>query len=110
VAQFETGGGGLLELARLDAGAPPPAEPTGRRQVNVAAVFLTTNLNQAIENALLAGGRKLETLPLPTAMVTYVADPEGNVIGFRQNAPEPDLLVEQDAVEPPSGNGRHPAP
>jgi catechol-2,3-dioxygenase len=101
VVQLDAGGGGVLEIGRLAQEATPAPETTTRFTASVAGVFITNRLPEAIASALAAGGRKLETLPLPTAMVTFIADPEGNVIGLRQPAPEPPEETSQDVTVTP---------
>jgi catechol 2,3-dioxygenase-like lactoylglutathione lyase family enzyme len=95
VVQLRSGDGSLLEIARIAPGVAPNGEVNTRIQARMSAVFHTEDLPGALERAEANGGRTLDTLYLPAAVLVYIADPEGNVVGLRQATPEP----------PATGNG-----
>lgn len=90
-------GGSLVEIGRLAAGYGEAPEPASRLQSPVVAVLRVADRAGVVAAGLGAGGRELETLHLPTGTLTYLADPEGNVVGIREALPELDESV------PPEG-------
>jgi catechol-2,3-dioxygenase len=84
---LKAGGGAVLEIGRLDAAAPDPATKTTRTQVQHAAIIGTKQAKLVAERAKAAGAAFIETYNSGDIAIFYIADPDGNVIGFAEDGP-----------------------
>lgn len=76
----------ILEIARIENGPPVPGPVTSRSQVAAMGTFDTDDLDAVVAAAAANGGTVLDVLEYPDvrARLIYVADPEWNILGFRQ--------------------------
>jgi catechol-2,3-dioxygenase len=84
---LKAGGGAVLEIGRLDPAAPDLPSPPGRTFVQHAAIIGTKQAKTVAERAKTAGAVFIETYDSGGVTIFYIADPEGNVIGFAEDGP-----------------------
>ncbi|MDX2224105.1 MAG: VOC family protein [Rhodospirillaceae bacterium] len=84
---FKAGGGAALEIGRLDADAPDQPPPDKRTQRQHTTIVGTKHAAQVAERAKAAGALFVETYMSGPVATYYVADPDGNVIGFAEDGP-----------------------
>jgi predicted enzyme related to lactoylglutathione lyase len=84
---FKAGGGAVLEIGKLDAGAPDSAPRPSRTQVQHAAIIGTKQAKDVAARARAAGAAFIETYMSGPVAIYYIADPDGNVIGFAEDGP-----------------------
>lgn len=82
---LKAGGGAVLEIGKLDMAAPDPAPKPTRTQVQQAAIIGTRQAKQVAEQAKAAGAAFIETYISGGIAIYYIADPDGNVIGFAED-------------------------
>ena len=84
---LKAGAGAVLEIGKLDASAPDPKPKPTRTQVQQAAIVGTKQAKQVAEQAKAAGAAFIETYDSGGIAIYYIADPDGNVIGFAEDGP-----------------------
>ncbi len=85
---MHAGGGEALEIGYLDEGVELGPPVTSRTQVRAVAVFGTHNLKEVVENAEKNGALFVESFGEGDRIdLYYIADPEGNVMGFMERGP-----------------------
>lgn len=84
---FKAGGGAVLEIGKLDEAAPVPTPKSARTQVQHAAIIGTKQAKEVAERAKTAGATFIETYTSGNVAIYYIADPDGNVIGFAEDGP-----------------------
>ncbi|MDX2144523.1 MAG: VOC family protein [Rhodospirillaceae bacterium] len=84
---FRAGGGAVLEIGRLDAATPDPMPKPSRTHVQHAAIVGTKQAKDVAERARAAGAAFVETYMSGDVAIYYIADPDGNVIGFAEDGP-----------------------
>jgi predicted enzyme related to lactoylglutathione lyase len=84
---FKAGGGAVLEIGKLDETAPVPVPKPARTQVQHAAIIGTKQAKEVAERAKAAGAAFIETYMSGDIAIYYIADPDGNVIGFAEDGP-----------------------
>ncbi|MSO98981.1 MAG: VOC family protein [Rhodospirillaceae bacterium] len=100
---FDAGDNGILELAP---GGTSRAAPSDRYHGTSATLFRVSDVAQVRANVTRYGGKIVnEKIPLHWAELTYLADPEGGVLGAEQGyhpgvyAPEKFVLAENLEAE-----------
>lgn len=84
---LHAGGGAAFEIGYLDEGSPNNPPRTTRTQVSAAAIIGVNNADMVAERAREAGAMFIESRHTPETRMYYIADPEGNVIGFAEDGP-----------------------
>lgn len=84
---LHAGGGAAFEIGYLDEGAPVNPARTTRTQVTAAAILGVNNADLVAERAREAGAIFIESRHTPETRMYYIADPDGNVIGFAEDGP-----------------------
>ena len=84
---LHAGGGAAFEIGRLDEGAPANPPRTTRTEVSAAAILGVNNADLVAERAREAGAMFIESRHTPETRMYYIADPDGNVIGFAEDGP-----------------------
>ena len=84
---LHAGGGAALEIGKLDPDAPANQEIKSRTQASSHVIFGTTDVEQVAENARNAGAMFVERWTSGPAVIYYIGDPDGNVIGFAEDGP-----------------------
>ena len=89
IIAFHVGGGEGLEIGYLDPEVGPAPDRTSRTQVRGAvAVFGTHNIEEVLENAKANGALFIEPVGNGDRIdLYYIADPEGNILGFQPRGP-----------------------
>ena len=84
---LHAGGGAAFEIGYLDEDAPDNPTRTTRTQVTAAAILGVNNADLVAERARAAGAMFIESRHTPETRMYYIADPDGNVIGFAEDGP-----------------------
>lgn len=84
---LKAGGGAVLEIGKLDMAAPDPQPKASRTFVQHAAIVGTKQAKAVAERAKAAGATFIETYDSGGVAIFYIADPDGNVIGFAEDGP-----------------------
>ena len=86
---FHVGGGEGLEIGYLDPDVESRPIPTSRTQIQGAvAVFGTHDIEGVVKNAEANGATLIEPVGNNERIdLYYIADPEGNVLGFQPRGP-----------------------
>ena len=82
-----------LEVLKMDINVEPGPLKTSRTQQGIVAIFETTQQAALVERAKTAGAPLIEKWDAPDRPISvyYIADPEGNILGFASRHHNPGI-------------------